>query len=238
MNIYGELECMKKNNKLSLEDQICHEIKMAILNRKIGPNTHLSEEQLAEVFNVSRTPIRHVLKRLQYEKIIQILPNRGAFIYEPTLKEIEEVFHLRTVLEVEAVRLACRTATEAQLEKLEELTYLEEELYKQGEYAKILPVTNQVHLGIVELSGSELMLNYCKGLCSLSDVYLAFYDHVTESPFGPSEHRKIIQYIRERNVEEAQKHFLDHFSTVKEHLIYQNHKEQSIDLRSIFKPVK
>lgn len=227
-----------KKKKITTEDHIYNEIKLAILNRRIGPKTHLSEEQLAEVFNVSRTPVRQVLKRLQYEKIVEILPNKGAYIYEPSLKEIEEVFHIRTILELEGVRLACLNASNEKLKELEEFTYLEEELYRRHEYEKVLQVNNQVHLGIVETSGIDLLLSKCKELCNLSDIYLAYYDHVTESPFGPSEHREIIRAIMERDYPKAEKKFLDHFSNVKEHLIYSNKKEQRIDLKDIFNPVK
>ncbi len=82
---------MKKNNKESIEQYVYEEIKTAIFNRKIPVKMQLSEEQLAEAFAVSRTPIRSVLKKLQYEKLIHIHPNKGAFINLPSSKEIEEV---------------------------------------------------------------------------------------------------------------------------------------------------
>ncbi len=229
---------MKKNEKVSLEDYVYEEIKKAILNRKIPPKMQLNEEQLAEVFNVSRTPIRNVLRRLQYEKLVQIIPNKGAYIYEPTVEEIEEVFYLRTILELEAVKLACKVATAEQLDELEKLTYLEEQLYKQGEYGDALPVTTNIHLGMVEMSGNKLMLEYCNELCNLTNVFLAFYDSVqTESPLAPCEHRNIIAAIRERDEEKAVNMFMEHFSRVKSYLRY-NHKDIPINLADIFQPYK
>ena len=205
---------MRNNETISKEDHIYNEIKSAIINRKIGPRTHLSEKQLAEVFNVSRTPVRQVLQRLQFEKFVEIMPNRGAFIYEPTLKEIEEIFQLRGLLEVEAVRLACQKATKEQLENLEMLTHKEDALYREDDYGKVLPIINEIHLGIVRLSGVELLSRFCKELIDLTSIYLAFYDNPSKDPKGPEEHRQIIRLIRQKREKEAQEVLLFLFSLV------------------------
>ena len=83
---------------MSLEEYIYSEIKNAIFNRKIPLNSQLNEELLSEAFEVSRTPIRAVLKKLQYEKIVQSIPNKGTYIYQPTKKDIQDVFQLRVIL--------------------------------------------------------------------------------------------------------------------------------------------
>ncbi|WP_134702280.1 GntR family transcriptional regulator [Ammoniphilus sp. YIM 78166] len=227
---------MKLNRRESLEEYVYEEIKSAIFNRKIPVKMQLSEEQLAEAFSVSRTPIRSVLKRLQYEKIIQIIPNKGAFINLPSQKEIEEVFHLRSIIEVEAVKMACRSATEKQLSDLEELTNQEDQFYKQGDYHKAIQMTTEFHLGLVMLSGNELMVNYSRELINMTNIYLVYHDNADqESPLCPSEHRSILQAIRERDEEEAVRVFLDHVSSVINHLDSEKANEE-VQFSEIFKP--
>ncbi|MGD8189469.1 GntR family transcriptional regulator [Brevibacillus ginsengisoli] len=227
---------MRKTETNSMEDFVYHQIKLAILNRKIPLKTQLGEEQLAEAFQVSRTPIRSALKRLQYEKMVQILPNKGAVINQPTPKEIEEVFHLRTILEVESVKLACRKATEEQLKQLEALTLLEEELYKNGEYGRAIEVTSEFHQGLIRLSGNELIENYSQELINITNIHLAYHDSAEkESPLCPSEHRSIIKAIRQKDEEEAVRKFLDHFTTVRKHL-ESNKEMKAIDFTEVFKP--
>lgn len=228
---------MKRNNKESIEQYVYEEIKTAIFNRKIPINMQLSEEQLAEAFAVSRTPIRSVLKQLQYEKLIQILPNKGAFINLPSSKEIEEVFQIRIIMETEAVKIACRTASEQELNDLEELTRREESLYKQGEYGKAVQLTSDFHQGIINLTGNELLSNYSRELINLTNVYLAYHDHAdVESPLCPVEHRNIIQAIMKRDEAEAVRILGEHFQTVKKHL-GSNDDELEVNFSSIFKPL-
>jgi DNA-binding GntR family transcriptional regulator len=228
---------MKKTTKESLEEYIYQQIKSAILNRKIPVTMQLAEEQLGEAFKVSRTPIRSVLKRLQYEKIIRILPNKGAFINQPSEKEIQEVFQLRMIIETEAVKAACQVATETNLHDLEALTYEEEKLYKRSEYASGIQMTSDFHQGIVELYGNDLMANYSQELINISNIYLALHDSAdTESPFCSWEHRAIIQAIREKDQEKAAQVLRDHFTTVKKHLDC-NKEPEAVQFSEMFKPI-
>jgi DNA-binding GntR family transcriptional regulator len=228
---------MEKNAKESLEEYIYQEIKSAILNRKIPVTMQLAEEQLGEAFKVSRTPIRSVLRRLQYEKIINIIPNKGAFINTPSEKEIQEIFQLRIILETEAVRIACRVAVETQLQELDALTFEEEKLYKQIEYAKGIQLTSDFHQGIVLMCGNELMANYSQELINISNIYLALHDSAdTESPFCSREHRSIVQAIREKDEEKAVRELVNHFATVKTHLEFDKEPE-TLHFVDIFKPV-
>jgi DNA-binding GntR family transcriptional regulator len=228
---------LKENAKESLEEYIYQEIKSAILNRKIPVIMQLAEEQLGEAFKVSRTPIRSVLKRLQYEKMIRIVPNKGAYINQPSEKEIQEAFQLRTIIETEAVKMACRVAVETQLCDLDTLTYEEEKLYKLDEYAKGIQLTSEFHQGIVLLCGNELMAGYSQELINISNIYLALHDSAdTESPFCSIEHRQIIQAIREKDEDKAVRELLNHFTTVKEHLDF-NKEPETVQFSDMFKPI-
>src|SRR5699024_2071632 len=182
---------------MSLEEYIYSEIKNAIFNRKIPLNSQLNEELLSEAFEVSRTPIRAVLKKLQYEKIVQSIPNKGTYIYQPTKKDIQDVFQLRVILEKESIKLACKTATEEQIKELEELTIKEEEYFKKGEYGKGIEFTSNFHQKLLMLSGNEFMARYNQELINITNIYLAFHDTAKkESSDSPEEHRVILNALR------------------------------------------
>ncbi|WP_164525424.1 GntR family transcriptional regulator [Siminovitchia acidinfaciens] len=227
-----------ENKPLSLEEEIYQSIKHAIFSRKIGPKMMLSEEQLAEAFNVSRTPIRHVLKRMHYEKIVEIKPKKGVFIHEPSKEEIEEVFHVKIILEKEAIKMACQNLSEKKLDELEALTYKEEECYKEGEYYKALLAANKFHAEIVQACGNNLLLQYYNDLTDLTNLYLALFDTVPEYPPAPSEHRRIIQALRSRDERETEKELISHWTRVKEFMVYNREKDSSVDLKTIFNPLK
>ena len=73
------------------EREIYRDIKLAITQHKLLPNSQLVEDALAEAFEVSRTPIRNVLRRLEMEKLVTVIPYRGAFVSCPSVDEAREV---------------------------------------------------------------------------------------------------------------------------------------------------
>lgn len=232
----GFLKMNDKDNKIPLEEKIYREIKSAILNGKIGPKTQLGEEQLAEAFNVSRTPIRHVLKLLKHEKIVEVIPKKGIFIYEPTFKEVLEAFQIRKALELEAVRVASLNPNKEKIKEIEELTYLEERYYEKFDYEKGNSITTSVHLEIAKLSGNDMLYDYCKEIGEKISIYLGFYDHQRENFPCAHEHRQILKAIKEGNSEEAQSLMELHTQRVIEDLKF--HKNETVNIKEIFKPIK
>lgn len=77
------------------------------------PGTKLSEERVAELFNVSRTQVRSVLQRLAVQQLVTLFPNRGAFVSQPSAQEAKDVLWIRRTLETAAVeRVIKRMQTE------------------------------------------------------------------------------------------------------------------------------
>jgi len=225
---------MKKN--LSLKEHIYNELKQAIFSRKIPLNTQLNEEVLSEVFNVSRTPIRSVLRRMQYEKIIKIIPHKGAYIYQPTPKEFEDVLHLRTVLEKEAIKIACEKATEEQINELKEITLKEENLYKSGDYAEGIRISTEFHHKLITITANDFMIQYNQELMNIMNIYLVFHENtIQESPRSPEEHRGIINAIKNRDEKKALELFDLHFKSIRDNL-NNDQSESSVDFSQIFKP--
>ena len=94
----------------SLADEIAFRLEAAILARELMPGTKLRQEELCQRFGVSRTPVREALRKLQAQRLVVMIPNRGAAVRLPTRKEVEEVYDLRAELEAFACDLACQRA--------------------------------------------------------------------------------------------------------------------------------
>ena len=88
-----------KVNKKNLRDQIYEIIRDMILRREIEPGGKIIEKELASKIGVSRTPLREALCRLENEKIIKSIPQRGAFVQKQSKETIIEVLLIREVLE-------------------------------------------------------------------------------------------------------------------------------------------
>ncbi len=90
---------------------VARRLSQAILDGDLVPGTRLREETLASVYGVSRTPIREALILLGSSGLIGFAPNRGATVLRLTVDDIAEIYHLRGLLESEAVSLATQRAT-------------------------------------------------------------------------------------------------------------------------------
>lgn len=85
--------------KTTYKDQIYEQLKIKIVDRELDPGRFYSEQFFAEMFQVSRTPVREALLQLQSEDYIEIVPNRGARVVEFTLQNFQEICQMRDAIE-------------------------------------------------------------------------------------------------------------------------------------------
>lgn len=110
---------MKKTvDNTNLRDQTYDIIKNMIILREIEPGKKINEEHIAKEIQVSRTPIREALCRLENEGIVKIIPRRGAFVSELTETNVREILLIREVLEGLVARLATENMNQKILERL------------------------------------------------------------------------------------------------------------------------
>jgi DNA-binding GntR family transcriptional regulator len=93
-------------------------IKEQVLNRSLKHGESLSERKLAQQFKVSRSPVREVLKMLEQEGFVKVVPQKGAFADSLTLDGIREIFELREALDVFAIRKAAVNLASQELRPL------------------------------------------------------------------------------------------------------------------------
>ena len=83
----------------SLSSRVFHAIREDILNGKYQANEELKEKSIGEEMGVSRTPVREALRQLELEGLVHIIPNKGAFVENVTLKDIKDIYEIRSLLE-------------------------------------------------------------------------------------------------------------------------------------------
>jgi DNA-binding GntR family transcriptional regulator len=96
-------------------------LREAILTNVFEPGVRLRQEELAETFGTSRIPVREALRALEYEGLVRSEPHRGFTVTTLDADDVEEVYHLRVLLEGEAVRLAIPLLTDEDLAELNRL---------------------------------------------------------------------------------------------------------------------
>lgn len=113
-----EREMQTLINNPNLRGQTYKMLKSMIITREILPGKKISEETLAQVIGVSRTPIREALFRLENEGIVKIIPRRGAFVIQQSKENIIEILQIRELLEGLVVRLVTPLLEESDIREL------------------------------------------------------------------------------------------------------------------------
>src|SRR5438874_13166497 len=88
----------------ALWESIVAALRRAIILGELQPGLHLEEPALAEKFGVSRIPVREALTRLAHEGLVRLEPRRGAFVGGVTSDDVHDLFELRRLVEIYAIR--------------------------------------------------------------------------------------------------------------------------------------
>ena len=122
----------------SAKDYVVQELIHDIVNIKLKPGEKLCEPALCERFGVSRTPFREAELELAQRKLIVVRPKIGTFVSFIDKELVEEVRHLRSVLEAELAVMACSMLTKKDIDRLWENVAVWEMYMQRGDYEKIL----------------------------------------------------------------------------------------------------
>lgn len=93
---YGKL---KLENYKPLREVVFEHLRNSILNGELDPGERLMELQLAEQLGVSRTPIREAIRKLELEGLVEMIPRKGAYVADLSIKDILDVLEVRMYLE-------------------------------------------------------------------------------------------------------------------------------------------
>lgn len=132
-------------------------IKRAIIRCDLEPGRQVTEEQLAERFELSRAAVRPALKRLFQEQLVQTISRQRYIIPPITLKDAEDLFELRLLLEPAAARRAAGQVDPIQLERLDQLCRAQYRLGDRESAEAFLRANTEFHITVARASGNELM---------------------------------------------------------------------------------
>ena len=106
----------------TVEERVASVIRDAIASGIFEPGERLSQDRLAKLFEVSRMPIRSVLRQLESEGLVELHAHRGATVRSLSLEEISDLYEMRIMIETFALRKTVAAIDDSQLELLTELS--------------------------------------------------------------------------------------------------------------------
>jgi DNA-binding GntR family transcriptional regulator len=205
-------------NTMSKKEQAYQAIKQAIIAGQLESAKIYSITELSETFELGRTPAREALVILASEGLIDPIPRSGYQVTSLSMRDMLEIFHLRSVLEVEGAGLAAERITDDDIHILEENNHQEQELAFSSHsdlaaqsYRKGYDLNLEFHLTIARASRNERLANLVEKLLNELERVLAYDPYLAE----PQQHAEIIEGLKQRDKQEAQKAMKRHLEDTK-----------------------
>jgi DNA-binding GntR family transcriptional regulator len=213
--------------------EVYERIWSAIMDHSLPPETRLVEERLCEIFGLGRTRLRQVLQRLAHERVVTLMPNRGAIVSRPTIREAREVFAARRVLEAGIVQMFLEGATRIDLKRVQDHLASERAAWLANDRRAMLKLSGEFHLVMAEVAGNSILIELLRDLISRSSLIIAVYQLPGTPPCPPNEHQDIVGALERRDPAAAAL-MLKHLDHLLADLRLEDSGARSIDLRSVF----
>jgi DNA-binding GntR family transcriptional regulator len=188
-------------------------LRCAILEQALGPGAKLPEDTIGEQLGVSRTVVRRALEKLNAEELVELAPNKGACVAQPSLDEARDVFAIRMDLERLVIDRVCGKLTREQAKSLEKSINQEERSYRSGDPDYIRHAAD-FHVQLAQMSGSPLLLKYVRGLVARSALILGLYGRPDWPDCSMQEHRDFLAALTEGDLKRSRKLMRDHLDGV------------------------
>jgi len=205
-------------NSISKKEKAYQAIRKAIITGKLEPGEIYSITELSETFEVSKTPAREALVILASEGFIDPIPRSGYQVKSLSIHDMLEIFHLRSVLEVEGIGLAAGRITDGDIYLLEENNRQEQEIalsphsdVSAQSYRKGYDLNLEFHLTIARASGNNRLVGLLEKLLNELERILAHDPYIAE----PQQHAEILESLKRRDKLGSQKAMKKHLEDTK-----------------------
>ena len=192
-------------DKYSLRGRVFQKIRDDILSGKYRENDELREVTIGEELGVSRTPVREAFRQLELEGLIQIIPNKGAYVKGITEKDVKDIYMIRSLLEGLCARWATEHITNEQMNEMEENIYLSKFHASKGNLEQLAELDNRFHDILYEACNSKILEHQLKDYHEyVLRVRRKTLSNVTRGPQSNEEHEMIMEAIKAKDADKAE----------------------------------
>ena len=188
----------------TIREQVYNILRDKICRGEYPAGFRLQENELTEQLNVSRSPVREAMRQLVSDGLLIEIPNKGVYVKEFTVKDIEEIFDLRVMLESYGIFHSVGHVTSARIERL--LTTLSdlESSYEKKDLEAYIASDEKLHVQIVRLADNSLVNETYERVRSMNQQFRVL-SLMNPKRFKESldEHRSIIHSLMTGNVKTA-----------------------------------
>ena len=228
----GHLEQIRLDSYKPLRELVCEHIREAIINGVFAPGERLMEIQMADEMGVSRTPVREAIRKLEMEGFVVMIPRRGTYVSNMSIKDINDVYEIRISLDTLAAGLAAERISDEELEELQRLLVKVGNAIEENDMAKVVEADIEFHDVLYKASRNERLRNIINNLREqitvIRGVSMRYPGRLKDTQ---EEHRRLVESIAARDVEKSQEaariHNIMNIEMTK--------PEETLDSRRLFK---
>jgi len=208
-------------DRKSLGQHVFEHLKSAIVRGEVAPGDRLVESRLASALDISRTPVREAMHKLEREGLLRKLPKGGFTVVNLSREEIEETFGIRCVLESYAARLAAANSSEEELLPLEEKIREFQKCLDQGLLEDLPRINTQFHSLLYALSKSPRLIKMINDLTDqISRFRKILLKTDTWAETSNQDHRKMLEAIRKRDPNRVERVVREHIERGRKIVLY------------------
>jgi len=189
----------EKHEKETNREFALRVIKDNIVNLELAPGSMISEQDIANELNLSRTPVHEAMQELSSTKIIEILPQRGSHVSLIDMAHVDEAVFVRTTIESEITMMACQQATEKDIQEMEENVTLQRFYYEKNNLDKIMELDNAFHEIMYKITNKM----QCHYMIRLMSIHLDRIRELTIHSFNAEriikEHEEILDAFKKKD---------------------------------------
>ena len=199
----------------TLRELTLEKLRDAILDFRFQPGERLVERTLCDLFGVSRTVVREVLRHLEAEGLVETLPQQGPAVVRPNVSQAAQIYEIRALLEAKAARGAANVATESDVKHLQAANDSIQAAFAAGSSRGVLKATTNFYEILFSIAGRPVAwgvvqslnarINHLRGMTIATPGRRSQVD---------AEMRRIIEAIAVGDGEAAARASFDHVRTV------------------------
>lgn len=209
----------------SSQTAIAERIVESILAQKLKPGERLGEQELAELFDVSRTLVREALMQVQARGFVEVRSRKGWFVVEPSIEEARDAFAARRAVEAGILRQTEGQPLQQVIARLRRHIADERSAIDAADPATRAFLLADFHVCLAECLGHRLLADMLRDLTARTTLVATLYQSTHEARESCDDHERIVGALADGRVDEAERLMLDHIGNV-ESAIGQHAAEQ------------
>lgn len=212
------------------EEAIVTSVIDAIAEQRLPAGSKLGEQALSDLFSCNRANVRRALASLAAQHIVELRPNRGAFVITPSPKEAQDVFQARRAIERTVGRQAAGYASAKDITFLRQTIIEEAKARHSGDKPAELRLSRKFHMCIAEIAGNDVLSRYLSELTMRTTLILGIYS-AGSSNCAEDEHGQIVDALEEGRTERLVELMDEHLRHLEAGLRFQNPRMSSSSLK-------